>query len=235
MLRLDSMDPPVRELVQDHMAVARSLARRFTRTGESLEDLEQVACLGLVLAAQRFDPERGTDFVAFAVPTILGELKRYLRDCAWAAHVPRRVKELTHALHAATSTLTQRYGRTPTVPELAREVDVGEDDVLEAMSAGRSLWSESLDEPLGHDGDTSRGDMLHSTDDAGYGQVVDVVTVLPALSSLPPRKQEVLRLRFFEGLSQREIGERIGVSQVHVSRLIAQSIAHVQSVTGFSG
>lgn len=220
----------VETLVEEHMAVARSLARRFTRTGEPLEDLEQVAFLGLVLAAERFDPDKGSRFIAFAVPTVLGELKRHLRDCAWAAHVPRRVKELTHTLHVATSTLMQRLGRSPTVAELAEEIGVGEEDVLQAMEAGRSLWHESLDTPIHDEGDAIRADVLGSAADPGYGQVEEVVSVLPALSTLPERKQEVLRLRYYEGLSQREIGERIGVSQVHVSRLLAQSLDEVRTM-----
>jgi RNA polymerase sigma-B factor len=219
-----------RDLVSEHMPIARSLARRFTRTGEPIEDLEQVAFLGLVLAAERFDPDRGVGFVAFAVPTVLGELKRHLRDCAWSAHVPRRIKELTHTLHTATAALMQRLGRSPSVAELAEEIGASEEDVLEAMEAGRSLWAESLDTPVHDDGDATRADVLGSSPDPGFGRVEEVVSVLPALSGLSPRKQEVLRLRYYEGLSQREIGERIGVSQVHVSRLIAQSLDQVRAL-----
>ena len=214
--------------------MARSLARRFTRTGESIEDLEQVAYLGLVLAADRFDPDRGTDFVAFAVPTILGELKRHLRDCAWSAHVPRRIKELTHTIHSTTSTLTHQLGRSPTIAELAEAVDASEEDVLEAMEAGRSLWSESLNAPIAVGSDTAHADLLaDERGDNAFHRVLDAVTARPALEALPARKRQVLVLRFFEGLSQREIGERIGVSQVHVSRLIAQSIEQVRAAAGF--
>lgn len=221
-----------RELVDNHIGLARYLARRFGGRGESIEDLEQVAYVGLLLAAKRFDPSRGFEFVRFAAPTISGELKRHLRDKAWGAHVPRRVKELHLDLYQAVTVLTQRLGRSPLIPELAEAVGATDEDVMEAMEAGRSYRPASLDVATSVDGSGESlvarlGDL-----DAALDQVDQVASVSPALAKLPPREQELLRLRFFEGLTQSQIADRFGCSQVHVSRLLARALETVRREVG---
>jgi RNA polymerase sigma-B factor len=221
-----------RRLVEEHIGLARYLARRFGGRGEPTEDLEQVAYVGLLLAAKRYDPSKGFEFVRFAAPTISGELKRHLRDKAWGAHVPRRIKELHLDVYQMVTALSQRLGRSPTVAELAVAVGATEEDVLEAMDAGRSYRPASLDVPAGSDG---TGDTLGTrigTDDAALDQVDQVTSVLPALARLPERDQELLRLRFYDGLTQSEIAERLGCSQVHVSRMLARALERVRREAG---
>ena len=221
-----------RRLVEEHIGLARYLARRFGGRGEPTEDLEQVAYVGLLLAAKRFDPDRGFEFVRFAAPTISGELKRHLRDKAWGAHVPRRIKELHLDVYQSVTVLTQRLGRSPTVAELATAVGASEEDVIEAMDAGRSYRPASLDVPAGSDG---TGDTLGTRiggDDAALDQVDQVASVAPALARLPARDQELLRLRFFEGLTQSQIAERLDCSQVHVSRMLARALERVRRDAG---
>lgn len=221
------------QLVNEHLGLARFLARRFQRGGESLEDLEQVAYLGLVLAIDRFDPERGVEFATFAVPTILGELKRHLRDRAWAVRVPRRVKELHLATSAARERLQHQLGRAPTVEELAAELGTSDEDILQALEAARGYRASSIDATSGgdDDGDTALSARL-GDDDARYDAVEDVTTAAPVLAGLGERDQLILRLRFFHDMTQAEIAERLGVSQVHVSRLLAGILADVRRQVG---
>ncbi|HEX9995315.1 MAG TPA: SigB/SigF/SigG family RNA polymerase sigma factor [Acidimicrobiales bacterium] len=221
------------QLVNEHLGLARFLARRFQRGGESLEDLEQVAYLGLVLAIDRFDPERGVEFATFAVPTILGELKRHLRDRAWAVRVPRRVKELHLATSAARERLQHTLGRAPTVEELAVELGTSDEDVLQALEAARGYRASSIDATSGadDDGETSLAARL-GDDDARYDAVEDVTTAAPVLAGLGERDQLILRLRFFHDMTQAEIAARLGVSQVHVSRLLAAILADVRRQVG---
>jgi RNA polymerase sigma-B factor len=207
------------ELVTAHLGLARSLARRFAGRGEPLEDLEQVAYEGLAKAVERFDPERGTSFAAFAVPTVVGEIKRHFRDHTWATKVPRAAKELATRLASATETLSSRLGRSPRVSELAEELGVPEETVIEALDARAAYRPTSLSTPTGQDEGRTLEDSL-GTDDRGYTQAEARLTVRRLLEELPPRERRILELRFFEELSQDEIAVRIGISQMHVSRLL---------------
>jgi RNA polymerase sigma-B factor len=220
------------EIAESHIGLARYLARRFAGRGAETEDLEQVAYVGLLLAIDRFDPERGIEFVRFAAPTITGELKRHLRDKAWGTHVPRRVKELHLELYQVVAELTQKLGRSPRIDELAVRVGATEEDVIEAMEAGRSYRPASLDMPSSAD---EPGEPLSARlggRDPLMAQVDDIVSVMPALAALPERDRELLRLRFFDNLTQSEIAERMGCSQVHVSRLLARALDNVRREAG---
>ncbi len=214
-------DPAIRDLlVERHLGLARRLARRFTHRGQAYDDLVQVASLGLVHAVDRFDPERGFQFSTFATTTILGELKRFFRDHGWAVHAPRRVQELYLEMGSAVERLSQELGRSPTVPELARDLDTSEELVLEAMEAGRGYRSTSIEAAEAPD----LGGRLSSEDELVH--LVDQRAELgPALRTLAPREQEIVRLRFVEGRSQSDIARRVGVSQMQVSRLLAASLA----------
>jgi RNA polymerase sigma-B factor len=206
-------------LVTAHLGLARSLARRFVGRGEPLEDLEQVAFGGLAKAVERFDPDRGTSFGAFAVPTIVGEIKRHFRDYTWAAKVPRAAKELAIRLSATSEDLRNRLGRAPTVSELATELGVSDDAVIEALDARSAYRPVSLAAPI--DGDPGRTveDALGS-DDRDYSRVDARLTVQRLLEGLPDRERRILELRYFDELSQDEIARRVGISQMHVSRLL---------------
>ena len=206
-------------LVAEHMGLARSLARRFSGRGEPLDDLEQVAFEGLVKAVERFDVDRGTSFAAFAVPTIVGEIKRHFRDHTWATKVPRAAKELSTRITAATETLSNQLHRAPTVSELADALGVGDDVVLEALDARAAYRPSSLSTPTDRDGGRTLGDSLAS-DDRGFARVEASLTVEDLLSSLPDRERRILELRYFEELSQDQIAARVGISQMHVSRLL---------------
>jgi RNA polymerase sigma-B factor len=220
-------DESVREeLVGAYVGLAKAMARRFSHRGESLDDLVQIAYVGLLSAIDRFDPERKVEFTTFAIPTIKGELKRYFRDQGWALHVPRRVKQLHVALNETIGTLTQRLGRSPTVAELAKEIDITEEEVLEVMEAGWSYRAASIDENRGggdSDRETSPVATLGSLD-ARLSTLEDRLTVSPLLRALPARERIILQLRFFEGLTQSQIADQLGISQVHVSRLLTRSL-----------
>jgi len=221
------LSPAEREqLVTDHLGLARQLARRFSHRGEPLDDLVQVASLGLVTSSQRFDPDRGVEFSAFAARTVVGELKRHFRDKGWAVRASRRVQELYLELGHATAALSQRLGRTPTVAELAEETGASEEAVLEALEAGQGYRAASIDLPAGED------DPLSSRlgqRDTGYDLVEDRQLLGPALASLPPREQAILRMRFVEGRTQSEIAAVVGVSQMHVSRLLSASLRELRA------
>jgi RNA polymerase sigma-B factor len=226
-------DPAIRAgIAESHIGLARYLARRFAGRGAETEDLEQVAYVGLLLAIERFDPERGIEFVRFAAPTITGELKRHLRDKAWGTHVPRRVKELHLELYQVVAELTQKLGRSPRVDELARRVGTSEEDVLEAMEAGRSYRPASLDVPAAGDDPGEPLSARLGGADPAMSQIDELVSVSPALAALPERDRELLRLRFFDNLTQSEIAERLGCSQVHVSRLLARALERVRRDAG---
>lgn len=221
-----SRDAGLRDrIVTDNLGLARKLAHRFAHRGQSYDDLAQVASLALVNAVDRFDPGRQVAFSTFATGTIIGELKRYFRDRGWAVRAPRRVQELYLELGAATETLTHELGRSPTVPELARAVGCTEEAVVEATEAGRGYRSASLDAP--GEGSVSLGERLPTPD---YGAVlVEERSVLgPALASLSARNRQIVQLRFVDGLTQSEIAARIGISQMHVSRLLASSLAELR-------
>jgi RNA polymerase sigma-B factor len=209
------------ELVARTLPLARTLARRYANKGEALDDLEQVAALGLVKAIERFDLDREVRFTTFAVPTIAGEIKRHFRDRGWMVRVPREVQELSARLAIQRERLTRELGRSPTVAELARAAEAGIEQVLEALAAADAYRALSLDEPMG-DGLGALESI--GSDDDGFERVEQRHMLRAGLTHLPAREREILHLRFYEGLTQREIARRVGVSQMHVSRLIRRSI-----------
>jgi RNA polymerase sigma-B factor len=214
------------ELVERYLPLARHLARRYKR-GAEIEDLYQVAAFALVKAVDRFDPDRGIAFSSFAVPTIAGELKRYFRDLGWVVRVPRDVQELKLRLDRMVETLTGELGRAPTPGELADRTGASVEDVIEALGAASAHYPDSLDRPVGEDGEDSIG-LLLGDEERGYDHVENVELIDGLLGTLPEREREILRLRFEDELTQAEIGRRLGISQMHVSRLIRQSIAKLQ-------
>jgi RNA polymerase sigma-B factor len=224
-------DAAARErLVEQYLRLARMLARRYARANEPLEDLEQVACLGLVQAIDRFDPARGTAFSSFAVPTILGELKRHFRDRTWFLRVPRELREAAMTTERAAEELAARLGRTPSAGEVAEATGMALEQVLEAREAALAYRCESLDRPLhrdGEDGATTLGDRLGLPDEA-LRRAEDELLLAQLVSTLRPREREVLRLRFSEDLLQREIAERVGLSQMHVSRILRDGVTRLR-------
>ncbi len=224
-------DPASRAaLIERFMPLARSLARRYERSSEPLDDLVQVASLGLVKAIDRFDDTRGNGFVSYAVPTILGELRRYFRDCCWDVHVPRGAQERALKLEEAQYQLIGDLGRAPTAIELAQYLELDVEQVLDAMQAAQAYGVVSLDSPRtstdGDDGGTI-GDSIGQIDER-YTLVEDGASIAGALKHLPERERRVLELRFAGDLTQSEIAERIGVSQMHVSRLLRHALEQVR-------
>lgn len=220
-----SGDPELRRLlIESHLRLAEHLARRFSNRGVALEDLVQVASLGLVKAVDRFEPDRGLEFSTFATPTIVGEIKRYFRDKGWSVRVPRRVQELHVELSSLVGTLTQRLGRSPTIAELAQAATTSEEEVLEAMDAAQAYRSASIDAPAGG-GDDTRGlaNQLGGADNRLF-DAENRLLVTGLLDTLPKRERLMLHLRFFEGMTQSQIADRLGISQMHVSRLLARSL-----------
>ncbi len=216
-------DPALRDrLVEDHLGLAHHLARRFAKRGESTDDLVQVASIALIKAVDRFDPEMGVEFSTFATRTIIGELKRHFRDKGWAIRAPRRVQELYLELGPVREQLTHEHGRPPTVPELAARVGASEEAVLEALEAGVSYRTSSIDAPNAQDGTLA---MRLGDADRGFAGVEDHLVLRRSLAELPERERIIIQLRFVEGLTQGEIAIRIGISQMHVSRLLASSLA----------
>ena len=215
------------QLVAANLRLALHLARRFANRGVSLDDLEQVASLGLLQAIDRFDPHRGLEFSTFATPTIIGELKRHFRDKGWAVRVPRRVQELNMRLNTTVADLTHQLGRSPTIAELATAVRASEEQVLEAMEAAQAYRSQSIDRQ-GPGGDESDLPDQLGVDDLGLFQAENRMLVEELLAHLAPRDQLLLRLRFYEEMTQQEIAERLGVSQMHVSRLLARCLEELR-------
>jgi RNA polymerase sigma-B factor len=212
------------ELVERHMGLAAHVARRFGRRGPSDDDLRQVAFLALVKAVDRFEPERNVAFSTFAGRTIEGEIKRHFRDNTWTVSVPRSAKEIHLQLRRATDELTQLLGRAPTVAQLAERLGVGIDVVIEGIAAGSAYATASLDAPPVVEGQTTE----LGSDDPGYGYVADSSVVAELISRLPEREQEIVRLRFYEELTQGEIADRMGMSQMHVSRLLRRSFEQMR-------
>jgi RNA polymerase sigma-B factor len=215
------------ELVVQYQWIAQHVARRFADRGEPLDDLLQVARLGLVKAVDRFDPEVGTPFAGFAMPTVLGEVRRYFRDATWAVRVPRRAKELSLEATKAVAALSQELGRAPRVDELAERMSVSEELVLEALDAAAAYRASSLSPPSFRDDDDGNpvddGPMMRD-DDAALELAPDRLSLQAALATLPERERKIVYLRFYEGLTQSEIAEQVGTSQVHVSRLLRSSL-----------
>lgn len=209
------------EAVRLSMDIAESVAGRFRNRGVPDDDLRQVACLGLVKAAHRFDPTFEHDFLAFAVPTIRGEVRRYFRDHGWAVRPPRHIQELQARIGAVEDELTQLFGRTARPEELAAHLEEDEEDVVEALSANGCFTPTSLDLTVGAEDRATLGERI-SSEDAGPHAVDARVILAPALKDLSERDQRIIYLRFFEGRNQREIGDEIGVTQMQVSRLLAR-------------
>jgi RNA polymerase sigma-B factor len=218
-------DSSAREaLVQRFLPLARQLARRYHGGGEPLDDLEQVAALGLLKAIDRFDPDRPTAFSSFAVPTIVGELKRHFRDRAWSVRVPRDLQELALRVERVADDLGRRLGRAPTPEEIGDQIGVTVEQVLEAREAAGAYRALSLDRPREEDEEV----LPMGAEDPGFAHAEDAVTVQRLMAMLTEREREVLRLRFQEDLTQSEIGRRVGVSQMHVSRLIRQALTRLR-------
>lgn len=214
-------------LIEEHRWVAVHCARRFDHRGEPLDDLIQVGQLGLLKAVERFDPEVGVSFASYAIPTVMGELRRHFRDATWAVKVPRRVKDLHVDLGNAVDFLSGENGRPPTPDELAEHLGVRVDDVLEALEAGGAYRTSPLVSAVDDD-DGRREARALKTDDLLLEGSDDRLLVRQLLSTLPERERTIVELRFYEGLSQSEIAEQVGVSQVHVSRLLRSSLSALQ-------
>jgi RNA polymerase sigma-B factor len=212
-------------LIEMHMPLARSLAVQYRHAREPLEDLCQVANLGLVKAVDRFDPDRGIAFTSYAVPTILGELKRHFRDRTWTIHVSRSVQESVARVEKATEALRQQLGRYPSVREVGAHCGMSDEEVMEARLAENASRLASLDAPLTRD-EGGLADQL-GADDVSLDRVEDALWIEQLAGDLTAREREVLRLRFVEDLVQREIAERVGVSQMHVSRILRDALAHL--------
>ena len=224
---VEGRDPVDRDrLVERFLPLARGLARRYQRTGEPFDDLFQVACLGLVKAIDRFDLSRDVAFSSYAVPTILGEIRRYLRDRTWSVRVPRGLQELALRVDKHVVELSSDLQRQPTVAEIARAAAATEEQVLEALQAAGAYRATSLQTPRGTEDEAA--DTLACTE-PGFGLAEDRATLAQLLRAVTPREREVLRLRFEEELTQRQIGRRIGVSQMQTSRIIRHSIARLRT------
>ena len=218
-------------IVERFMPLARRLAGRYNRRPDSLDDLTQVAALALVKAVDRFDPTRGIAFSSFAVPTIVGEIKRHFRDHAWAVRPPRALAERALRVAGMVRELSGQHHRAPTVAELCARMDLTEEEVLDALHAGRAANASSLDAPVAkqEDAAVSLGERLGSNDD-GYGLAEQRVLLEGLMRGVSPRDREILRMRYFEDMTQAEIGEVFGVSQMQVSRLVRTSIERMQIV-----
>jgi RNA polymerase sigma-B factor len=217
------------ELVERFLPLARDLALRYTYTDEPFDDLLQVASLGLIKAIDRFEPGRGTKFTSYAAPTILGELKRHFRDKGWSLHVPRDLQERTLAVSRATEALSKELGRSPKVREVAEQLGCSVEQVLEAQEAAASYEAASLDAPAARDDDESASlvDLL-GREDSAYELVEDREAIASTWHSLPEVERKVVELRFMHDLTQREIGEQIGYSQMHVSRLLRRALTRLE-------
>lgn len=214
------------DIVSRCLPLADHVASHFARRGESLEDLTQVARLGLMNAINRFDPDKGPSFIGFAVPTMMGEVRRYFRDYSWGMRVPRRLRELHVQISRTTSDLAQRLGRAPTAGELAQVLEVPREEIIECLVAGDAYRLESLDAPMSADGlgkPRLVADAVGGTDPE-IDHITNREAVRVLLSALPQRERQVLHMRFFESMTQSQIAERIGVSQMQVSRILANTL-----------
>jgi RNA polymerase sigma-B factor len=206
------------------MPLVRALASRYAGRGEPLEDLVQVGSVGLIKAVDRFDVDRGVDFTSYAVPTVVGEIRRHFRDKAWAMHVPRRLKELSLRISRTLDELTTELGRSPTIAELAESCGVEEEDVVDALDSSNAYSTRSLHAPFEEGGDDSLADKL-GVEDTGFAEVEDGAVVAAGLDALDERERQIVELRFFEEMTQSQIAAEIGISQMHVSRLLRRALA----------
>jgi RNA polymerase sigma-B factor len=227
---LAAMDPDDRarddlrgRTIEAWLPLAQHLARRYLGRGEPADDLVQVAMVGLIKAVDRYDAGRGVDFAAFAVPTILGEIKRHFRDRAWAIRVPRRLQELRMSITAANNTLSHALGRPPTVADVAVHLGVSEEEVLEGLEGARAYSATSLSTPVGEDGGQELGDTL-GLEDHGFELTELRLALGPAMATLSEREQRILSLRFYGNRTQADIAEQVGISQMHVSRVLVKAL-----------
>lgn len=221
-------DPAAREqALVELMPLVRALAARYAGRGEPLEDLVQVGSVGLIKAVDRFDVDRGVDFASYAVPTIVGEIRRHFRDKAWAMHVPRRVKELSVRLSRILDELTIELGRSPTVSELAEAADVDDEDVVDALDSTNAYSTRSLHAPFEEEGEGGLAEKL-GTDEAGYAEIEEGSLVATGLDALEERERRIVELRFFREMTQSQIAAEVGISQMHVSRLLRRALAKMR-------
>jgi RNA polymerase sigma-B factor len=213
-------------LVELHLPLVEYLARRFAGRGEPLDDLIQVGTIGLIKAVDRFDRDRGVEFSTYATPTVVGEIKRHFRDKGWTVRVPRRLQELRASLSSATADLTQTLGRAPTVAELAVHLEISEEEVLEGLESANAYTAVSIEASDG-EGGMSVADTLGDYDESLEG-VEYRESIKPLLASLPPRERRILMLRFFGNQTQSQIAAELGISQMHVSRLLARTLAQLR-------
>jgi len=213
--------------IEAWLPLARHLAHRYSGRGEPTDDLIQTATVGLIKAVDKFDPSRGVDFAGYAIPTIIGEIKRHFRDRTWSVRVPRRLQELRLAITEANATLTHSLGRSPTVADVATHLGVTEEDVLEGLEGARAYNATSLSTPISADGTTELGDTLGG-EDYEYELAETRVALGPALATLDEREQKILTLRFYGNLTQSQIADQIGISQMHVSRLLTKALTKLR-------
>ncbi|HZW72827.1 MAG TPA: SigB/SigF/SigG family RNA polymerase sigma factor [Caldimonas sp.] len=217
------------QLIEQYMSLVRSLARRYSYRGEQLEDLVQIGAIGLIKAIHRFDLSRGVELTTYATPNIIGEIKRHFRDKGWSVRVPRGLQELNVQLSRLMEQLTVQLARSPTIPELAKAAGVEEEEVLEALESGRAYTSLSLSIG-GGGGDDDDLDPLESlgTEEHQYEVSEDRAVLAPGFKALDERERTILQLRFFDGLTQSQIAQQVGISQMHVSRLIRRSLEKIR-------
>ena len=218
------------QLIEQYMSLVRSLARRYSYRGEQLEDLVQIGAIGLIKAIDRFDVNRGVELTTYATPNIIGEIKRHFRDRGWAVRVPRGLQELNIQLSRLVEQLTVQHGRSPTISELAKAAGVTDEEVLEALESGRAYSSLSLSAGSGGHDDDGELDPLESlgTVEHQYEVSEDRAVLAPGFRVLDERERAILHLRFFEGLTQSQIAQQVGISQMHVSRLIRRSLEKIR-------
>jgi RNA polymerase sigma-B factor len=218
------------QLIEQYMSLVRSLARRYSYRGEQLEDLVQIGAIGLIKAIDRFDLDRGVELTTYATPNIIGEIKRHFRDKGWSVRVPRGLQELNVQLSRLIEQLTVQLGRSPTISELAKAADVEEEEVLEALESGRAYSSLSLSAGGGGGDEDGDLDPLESigTEEHAYEVSEDRAVLAPGFRVLDDRERRILHLRFFKGLTQSQIAQQVGISQMHVSRLIRRSLEKIR-------
>jgi RNA polymerase sigma-B factor len=217
------------QLIERYMSLVRSLARRYANRGESLDDLVQIGAIGLIKAVDRFELDRGVELTTYATPNIIGEIKRHFRDKGWAVRVPRGLQELSVQLSRLVEQLTVQLGRSPTIAEIAEAADVEEEAVLEALESGRAYTSVSLSSAGGYEDDNEL-DPLETigSEEHQYQVSEDRAVLAPGFEALDERERRILHLRFFEGLTQSQIAQQVGISQMHVSRLIRRSLEKIR-------
>lgn len=231
-LRQETVQQQRDRLVREHLKLAKYAASRFTGRGQRFDDLYQVACLALVKAADRYDPSRGVQFPSYAQAVVTGELKRYFRDHGWGMHVPRPVQEMYMLVRSSREKLTHDMGHAPTVADIAKALSTDEESVIEAIQAADTFYLQSTDAPVA--GEDSPAWEI-GVEDTRFSQVEERSWLVPALRTLNDRDRRILELRFFEGLSQAQIASRVGISQMHVSRLLTKALAKLRAAANDGG